>query len=65
MNSGTYIGTVKAYQVVDASFSYDLPFQPGTRLTLTANNIGDNKHQEFVGAPQVGRLLIMRVRHEF
>ncbi len=65
MNSGTYIGTVGAYQVVDASLSYDLPFQPGTRLTLTANNIGNYEHQEFVGAPQVGRLLIMRVRHEF
>lgn len=65
MNSGTYMGTVKAYQVVDASLSYDLPFQPGTRLTLTANNIGNYEHQEFVGAPQVGRLLIMRVRHEF
>ncbi|MCE2397420.1 MAG: TonB-dependent receptor [Gemmatimonadetes bacterium] len=65
MNSGAYIGTVKAYQVVDASLSYDLPFQPGTRLTLTANNIGNYEHQEFVGAPQVGRLLIVRVRHEF
>lgn len=65
MNSGTYIGSVAAYQVVDASVSYDVPFQPGTRLTLTANNIGNNEHQEFVGAPQVGRLLIMRVRHEF
>ncbi|MCY3808822.1 MAG: TonB-dependent receptor [Gemmatimonadetes bacterium] len=65
MNSGTYIGIVGAYQVVDASLSYDLPFQPGTRLTLTANNIGNYEHQEFVGAPQVGRLLIMRVRHEF
>ena len=81
MNSGTYIGTVKGYNVLDASFSYDLPFQPGTRLTLTANNIVeilyrdednklrlfdfDKRHQEFVGAPMVGRLLIMRVRHEF
>ena len=65
MNSGDYIGIVGAYQVVDASLSYDLPFQPGTRLTLTANNIGNYEHQEFVGAPQVGRLLIMRVRHEF
>ena len=63
MNSGTYIGEVEGYNVVDASVSYD--FQPGTRVTLTANNLADNMHQEFFGAPQVGRLLIMRVRHEF
>ncbi|MDE2763826.1 MAG: TonB-dependent receptor [Gemmatimonadota bacterium] len=65
MNSGVYRGTVDAYSVVDASIGYRLPFQPGTRVSLTANNIGDNMHREFVGAPEVGRLLLLRVQHDF
>ncbi len=65
MNSGVYQGTVDEYQVVDASVGYRLPFQPGTRLSLTANNVLGNMHREFVGAPEVGRLLLLRVHHEF
>lgn len=65
MNSGVYFGTVEAYNVVDASIGYRLPFQPGTRVSLTANNVGDAMHREFVGAPEVGRLLLLRVHHEF
>ena len=65
MNSGVYRGTVEAYQVVDASIGYRLPFQPGTHVSLTANNVLGNMHREFVGAPEVGRLLLLRVRHDF
>ena len=65
MNSGVYQGTVEAYRVVDAAVGYRLPFQPGTRLSLTANNVLDNMHREFVGAPEVGRFLLLRVTHEF
>ena len=65
MNSGVYEGTVNGYQVVDASVGYRLPFQPGTRLSLTANNVLGYMHREFVGAPEVGRLILLRVHHEF
>lgn len=65
MNSGVYLGTVDKYRVVDASVGYRLPFQPGTRLSLTANNVLGNMHREFVGAPEVGRLILLRVHHEF
>jgi len=65
MNSGVYRGVVDEYAVVDASIGYRLPFQPGTRVSLTANNLGGHMHREFVGAPEVGRLLIARVHHEF
>ena len=65
MNSGVYIGAVDGYSVVDASVGYRLPFQPSTHVSLTANNILDNMHREFVGAPEVGRLLLLRVRYDF
>lgn len=65
MNSGVYIGTVDGYGVLDAGLGYRLPFQPSTHLSLTANNLLDDRHREFVGAPEVGRLLLLRVRHDF
>ena len=65
MNSGVYRGTVEAYQVFDASVGYRLPFQPGTRVQLSASNLLNNMHREFVGAPEMGRLLVLRVRHDF
>ena len=65
MNSGVYIGEIGAYEVIDASVGYELPFRPGTRLSLTANNVLDNMHQEFVGAPEVGRLLLLRLQYDF
>lgn len=65
MNSGVYIGNVSGYEVVDASVSYELPFRRGTRLSVTANNVLNNMHREFVGAPEVGRLLLLRVQYDF
>ena len=65
MNSGVYIGAVGGYSVVDASVGYRLPFQPSTHVSLTANNFLNNLHREFVGAPEVGRLLLLRVRYDF
>ena len=65
MNSGVYIGDVDAYKVLDASIGYSLPFQPSTRISLTANNVLNNVHSEFFGAPEIGRLLLARVQYDF
>ena len=65
MNSGVYIGEIGAYEVIDASVGYELPFRRGTRLSVTANNVLNNLHREFVGAPEVGRLLLLRVLYDF
>ena len=65
MNSGVYLGDVDPYQLIDATIGYRLPFQRGTHVSLTANNILNNLHREFVGAPEIGRLLLLRVRYDF
>ncbi len=65
MNSGVYVGDIEGYGIVDAGVNYRLPFQPSTQLSLTANNLLDNVHREFVGAPKVGRMLLLRVRYDF
>jgi iron complex outermembrane receptor protein len=65
MNSGVYIGTVESYTVFDANIGYQLPFAPAATVTLTATNVFDNMHQEFVGSPDIGRLLLARLTYEF
>ena len=65
MNSGVYVGDVDGYTVVDAGLSYRLPFQPNASVSVSASNLLNNLHQEFIGAPELGRLLLARVRFDF
>ena len=65
MNSGVYIGDVDGYAVVDASVGYRLPMLPAARVALHASNLLNNLHREFVGAPEIGRLLVTRLRYDF
>ncbi len=77
--SGVYLGRVRSYTVVDAQISYALPISRSTEITLSATNLltfhenldGERvnvftgRHQEMVGAPMLGRLLMLRLRHSF
>lgn len=65
MNSGVYIGDIEGYAVFDANVSYQLPWAPGATVTLTGTNLFDNVHRESVGAPEIGRLLMLRLAYEF
>ena len=66
MNSGVFVGDVDGYTVMDASVLYKLDrWLQGASVGLTATNIFDNMHREFVGAPSLGRLLLLRLTYEF
>jgi outer membrane receptor for ferrienterochelin and colicins len=65
MNSGVYIGTVKSYTVFDANAAYEIPQFEGATLALTVNNIFDKKHQEFIGAPEMGMLALLQLTYVF
>lgn len=65
MNSGVYVGEVDAYTVVDANVSYQLPWLPDATVGVTATNLFDNMHREFVGAPEIGRLILTRLQVAF
>jgi iron complex outermembrane receptor protein len=54
---------VKSYVIVDLNAGIDIV--PDTRFTVTVQNIFDNKHIEFVGAPELGRLAVARVTQSF
>lgn len=65
MRSGVFVGPVDAYRVLDLTAGYQLPFQPSTRLEVTVYDALNNLHREFVGAPEPGRLALMRVKYDF
>lgn len=65
VQSGKYAGTVDAYAVLDALIGYRLPFAPNLTLTVSALNVLDNAHVEFVGTPSIRRLVTGSLRAEF
>jgi len=65
MNSGVYIGDVPTYTVMDGNVAYELPWASGATLSLTVSNIFNDLHNEFVGAPQIGRLVLMKLQYDF
>ena len=56
MRSGVFEGDVDSYTVVDASGVYDIPYGEGLSLTVSIDNLLDNKYRSFVGAPEIGRM---------
>jgi iron complex outermembrane receptor protein len=62
--SSAYVGrTVESYVVVDFNVNWEVIW--GTELALTVRNFFDNKHIEFVGAPEMGRLAVLRMTRTF
>lgn len=65
VRSDVYIGDVSSFVVFDGSLEYEVPFSPSTRMNLTIQNLTDNRHREFVFVPEIGRLALLRLTHEF
>ncbi|MEZ5360002.1 MAG: TonB-dependent receptor [Candidatus Zixiibacteriota bacterium] len=63
MDSPFYGSTVHSYNLVDLNVGVD--FIHTTHLSLTVQNLFDNRHIEFVGGPEIGRLAIMKISQKF
>lgn len=63
VNSGVYVGEVDDFAITDITLGYNL--LDHSRIDLSVQNITDNMHNEFVGAPQIGRLAMLRFSHAF
>ncbi len=64
--SGPYVGDVDSYFLLDLGAGYDLGrLTPGARVDLLVQNVLDNEHREFVGAPALGRLALLRASYTF
>jgi len=58
---GPFIGSVDSYSVLDLRRGNILPGLPSFHADVTAKNVLDNDHREFVGAPALGRMIIARL----
>ena len=65
VNSGVYIGEVESYSTIDLNAGYDIPFGPSPRLSLTVQNLLGTEYQPFIGAPDIGRLSLVRLTQTF
>jgi outer membrane receptor for ferrienterochelin and colicins len=77
--SGTFVGLacvdepinlnddpcVEAYTIVDLTLGYRLPQVPGASLQLSVQNLLDSGYRSFVGAPEIGRMALLRLRYDF
>ena len=60
--SGDYNGRTASYGVLDARIGFRLPGRRDITVTLDARNLLDRRHEEIIGAPALGRLVVSRIR---
>ncbi|MDQ3697304.1 MAG: TonB-dependent receptor [Gemmatimonadota bacterium] len=65
MVDGVWNGYVSAFTVGDLEAGVAIPGAPKARLALTVQNFANARHAEFLSAPVLGRLLLMRVQYRF
>ena len=57
---------VEDFFLLDVNVGYDLySVAPGLRVDLAVANVLDNMHREFIGAPQIGRMAMLRLGFSF
>ncbi len=57
---------VDDFFLLDVNIGYDLyNIAPGLRVDVSVQNLLDNKHREFVGAPKIGRMAMARLNFAF
>jgi iron complex outermembrane receptor protein len=62
MVDGVWIGDVAGFGVADIEVGFPLLT---AQVTLTLSNILDRRHSQFVGAPVLGRLIMLRTAYRF
>jgi outer membrane receptor protein involved in Fe transport len=62
--ASAYNGTVETYTLLDANVAVRLPGSTDVTLSVSAQNLLDKKHQEFVRAV-AGRFIMTQLRYSF
>ncbi len=66
VRSGVFQGDVESYLIFDVGAGYDFGSSvPGLRVDVLAQNVLDNQHREYIGAPRIGRLATARAVYSF
>jgi len=64
-NSGVYIGDVDGFEVFDLGAGWRLPGMRDVWLQVDVMNLFDNQYASFIGTPNLGRMMLARVRWDF
>jgi outer membrane receptor for ferrienterochelin and colicins len=65
VKSGVFVGTIPGYAVLNLGATMAVPGRRELSIAVTATNVLDKVHQEYVGAPAIGRLVIVRLEGSF
>jgi iron complex outermembrane receptor protein len=63
--SGVYEGRVDSYGLMDLTLGYRFLWSGDLWFALTVQNVLDHRHQQFIGAPYIGRLALLKARVDF
>ena len=63
--SGVYNGTVEGYTLLDANLDFAIPSMRRAQFSITGTNLLNDMHREFVGVPEIGRLILTQLRFTF
>ena len=65
VRSGLYTGPVPEHTLLDVGAGYDLGnYVSGLRMNLSLFNVLDQRHREFVGSPEIGRMGLVQMTLE-
>jgi iron complex outermembrane receptor protein len=65
VENNVFSGWVDSYTLLDLEASYRLKMSPSTRLFVNATNVFNHVHQEYIGVPEIGRLVVGRIQVDF
>ncbi len=64
-NSAIYIGRVATYNILDLRMAYQPNFSKNTRVILDMSNALGIEYRTFPGAPNIGRLTMLKLQQTF
>ena len=64
-SAGVFVGDVEGYSLLDLTLGYRFQRFPNATVTLTASNVFDDRHFPMIGAAEIGRLVMLRLRYDF
>ncbi len=65
MNSGVYVGSVSPGSFVDVTLGFQDIGLRGFGATVSAANVLNKKHRYFIGAPEIGRMILGKLSYTF
>lgn len=65
VQSGVFVGDVSTYTLLDGSLDFAVPQMEGLRFAVTGTNLLNKLHREFVGVPEIGRLILTQLKYSF